>query len=199
MGEAKIKTIIIPENNTLLFNKLITPEQEYIKRLVSQYTYCKSDIDDNYSEVLENFFKYIHTYDTSRSLHTWIHIVIRRFVQESVRKKTLAVTDDIPIESIQNECAEDYEWGDPNLTSDNYHEILGDGLLDAIDSLKPIHKEAFLLQAAGYTLSEITDKLYSEGKLKTKNIETVKSRVFLAKEQLRELVTRDGEKRPKSC
>ena len=33
------------------------------------------------------------------------------------------------------------------------------------------------------------------GTLQTRNVETVKSRIFLAKTQLRKLLTRDGEKR----
>lgn len=36
---------------------------------------------------------------------------------------------------------------------------------------------------------------YRNGTLQAKNVETVKSRLFLAKAQLRKLLTRDGEKR----
>ena len=35
---------------------------------------------------------------------------------------------------------------------------------------------------------------YNNGTLQTRNVETVKSRIFLAKTQLRKLLTRDGEK-----
>lgn len=195
MGTPEAKELSNHALRTELFNKLIVPELEYVKRLVRLYTYNKNNIDDNYVEVLENFFKYMHTYDQSKSLHTWIHIVIRRFIQESVRKQTLATTDDVCIEAVKDEFVDESFGDSGGIDMGNYSKLIGDDLLEAIETLKPIHREAFLLQASGYTLSEITDMLYADGKLKTKNIETVKSRVFLAKSQLREQVTRDGEKR----
>lgn len=180
---------------TDLFNKLIVPELDYVKRIVKLYTYNKNNLDDYYVEVLENFFKYMHTYNPEKPLRTWIHIVVRRFIQESVRKQSLAITDDVSIESVKDEFA-DEEYGEyGHLDASNYHELVGDDMLEALESLKPIHKEAFLLQASGFSLSEITEILYANGKLKTKNLETVKSRVFLAKTELKKKITRDGTKR----
>ena len=91
-----------------------------------------------------------------------------------------------------------YNQDEPSGNSmgmDNYREFYNDDILWALDRLKPIYREALLLQQAGYKLGEIMEITYNNGTLQTRNVETVKSRIFLAKTQLRKLLTRDGEKR----
>jgi len=78
---------------------------------------------------------------------------------------------------------------------DNYRELYGDDVLRALSQLKPIYREALLLQQAGYKLTEIMEIAYRNGTLRSRNIETVKSRIFLAKQQMKGLINRDGEAR----
>ena len=52
-----------------------------------------------------------------------------------------------------------------------------------------------LLQQAGYKLHEIVEISYQNGNLASKSIDTVKSRLFLARMQLQALLTRDGKRR----
>ena len=75
---------------------------------------------------------------------------------------------------------------------DNYEQYYNDDILEALDQLTPIHKEALLLQQAGYKMEEIVEISFQNGNLKTKNMDTIKSRIFLAKKQMRSLLTRDG-------
>lgn len=185
------------EERQELFDKYIVPNLDYIKRLVNRYTYKKSNIDDYYSEALENFFKYILSYNPEKPLDTWIHIVIRRFCQELARKEEIYECQAFAPESMRDEVYDTQEPSYVGIEYENFEKYLGDDVFNAINSLKPIYKESLLLQVSGYTLEEITTRLYEEGKLKNKNIETVKSRVFLAKMQLRELITRDGNTRCK--
>ena len=77
----------------------------------------------------------------------------------------------------------------------NYREQYNDDILRALDSLRPIYREALLLQQAGYKLNEIMEITYRRGSLRSRNIETAKSRLFLAKQQMRKLITRDGDQR----
>jgi DNA-directed RNA polymerase specialized sigma24 family protein len=77
------------------------------------------------------------------------------------------------------------------LDMDSY----SDDILEALNRLKPIYREALLLQQAGYRLNEIMEISFRNGNLKTRNIETVKSRLFLAKQQMRRLIDRNGERR----
>ena len=81
------------------------------------------------------------------------------------------------------------------LGLDNYRQYYNDDILEALDQLAPIHKEALLLQQAGYKLEEIVEISFQNGNLKSKNMDTIKSRIFLAKKQMRTLITRDGDAR----
>ena len=77
---------------------------------------------------------------------------------------------------------------------DNYRELYNDEILSVLDEMKPIHRDAFLLQEAGYSLKEIVEIEHRKGTLKSKNIETVKSRLFLARQYLKKHLTRDGKR-----
>ncbi len=78
---------------------------------------------------------------------------------------------------------------------DNYREFYNDDILATLDQLKPIYREALLLQQAGYKLEEIVEISYRNGNMKSRSMDTMKSRIFLAKQQMRKLITPDGEKR----
>ncbi|CDN31828.1 hypothetical protein BN938_1748 [Mucinivorans hirudinis] len=75
---------------------------------------------------------------------------------------------------------------------DNFREHYNDEILEALDALPEIHREALLLQQAGYRMDEIVEISYQNGNLKTKNSETIKSRIFLAKKNMRDVLTVDG-------
>ena len=78
----------------------------------------------------------------------------------------------------------------------NYRELYNDDILNALDQLKPQYKRALLYQQAGYKLKEIAEIEYRNGALESRNIETIKSRLFLARQTLQQLLTRDGKRRP---
>ena len=77
----------------------------------------------------------------------------------------------------------------------NYRDFYNDDILAALDALKPIYREALILQQAGYKLEEIVEISHRNGNLKSRSMDTMKSRIFLAKQQMRKLITPDGEKR----
>lgn len=181
---------------TELFNKYVLPHKNLVYKLCIQYSYSPSDIEDNYNEVLVNFFKYIETYDPARSIQTWLHIVTKRFIGDmNIRNSAFQRSDDVDVSEISNTVSEEEGMSSNCMSADNYHLMYNDDVLDALKLLKPIYREALLLQQAGYKLNEIMEISYRNGNLKTKNIETVKSRLFLAKQQMRKYITRDGEKR----
>jgi DNA-directed RNA polymerase specialized sigma subunit, sigma24 homolog len=184
------------ERRTNLFNQFVVPHVNLIYKLCIRYSYSSHDVDDNYNEVLINFYKYIETYDTSRSIQTWLHIVTKRFVADmNNRNSQFKTTDDLDVDEMADTFTEDSELSCNYMGEDNYHELYNDDILKALSKLKPIYREALLLQQAGYKLMDIMDISYKNGNLKTKNIETVKSRLFLAKQQMRKLINRDGETR----
>lgn len=180
-----------------LFYQYVVPYQNMIYKLVIQYSMQKSYIEDNYVECLANYYKYIETYNPSMSIRTWLHIVCKRFVHdlEDRRMKLAQLTDDINIENSTEFMNETNISEVDILDCKNWIDIFNDDIIEAINSLKPIYKEAFLLQHAGYKLNEIVEISFRNGNLKSKNIDTIKSRLFLARQFLQKKLTRDGERR----
>lgn len=171
-----------------------------IYKLCIKYTNNPEDIQDNYTEVLANMYKYIETYDSERSIQTWLHIVTKRCVFDLDQKRQ----NHQNMWNRDNEAdtfANDWDINDGEHTSyramnlSNYREFYNDDILDALEQLKPSYKRALLLQQAGYKLKEIAEIEYKNGALESRNIETVKSRLFLARQQLKQLLTRDGNRR----
>lgn len=182
---------------TELFNLHVYPHRNLVFKLCIRYTYSAADIEDNYSEVLINFFRYIQTYDPERSIQTWLHIVTKRFIADmNLRRATRYKKTDGHVDvSLIADGLPDEDGAANCMGIDNYNEMYNDDILEALAEIKPIYREALLLQQAGYKLSEIMEICHKKGNLKTKNIETIKSRIFLAKQQIRKLIDRNGDKR----
>jgi RNA polymerase sigma factor (sigma-70 family) len=193
LSEEEIKDI---ERRTELFNRYILPNRNLVYRLCIRYTFLQEDIADNYNEVLVNFFKYIATYDPRRCILNWIHIVTKRFVMEQNRRHgRLPVAESVDVFKLAPSLSNEDETHGNAMGMDNYREFYNDDILAALDQLKPIYREALLLQQAGYKLEEIVEISYRNGNMKSRSMDTMKSRIFLAKQQMRKLITPDGEKR----
>lgn len=200
-GTAELTYDEVAARRKALFDKYVTPYTRMIYKLCIRYTFESSDVEDNYVEVLTNMYKYIETYDPERSIHTWLHIVTKRCVYDldQRRKKQQDMkNNDNNIETYSS----DDTWMDSGEVSgnvmgiDNYQELYNDDILNALDQLKPQYKRALLYQQAGYKLKEIAEIEYRNGALESRNIETIKSRLFLARQTLQQLLTRDGERKP---
>lgn len=184
------------KRRTELFTKYILPHKRLVYSICIKYTNDEKDIEDNYSEVLVNFFRYIESYSPSRELKSWIYSVAQRFVFELNRQNSKVpkkkdnvevndLIDSADAESVSHNC----------MGLDNYRQHYNDDILEAIDNLPEIHREALLLQQAGYRMEEIVEISYQNGNLKCKNSETIKSRIFLAKKNMRNLLTVDGKRK----
>lgn len=193
LSEEELRDI---EQRTELFNRYILPNRNLVYRLCIRYTFLQEDIADNYNEVLVNFFKYIATYDPRRCILNWIHIVTKRFVMEQNRRHgRLPVAENVDVFKLAPSLSNEDETHGNAMGMDNYREFYNDDILAALDQLKPIYREALLLQQAGYKLEEIVEISYRNGNMKSRSMDTMKSRIFLAKQQMRKLITPDGEKR----
>lgn len=183
-----------------LFDQYVTPYTRMIYKLCLRYTFNPDYVDDNYVEVLANMYKYIETYDPERSIHTWLHIVTKRCVFDLDQRKKrhqdmLNDDNDIKTFSSSDILFDEEEVSSNVMGIDNYRELYNDDILAALDQLKPQYRRALLYQQAGYKLKEIAEIEYKNGALESRNIETVKSRLFLARQQLQQLLTRDGKRR----
>ena len=166
-----------------LFDKYVTPYTRMIYKLCIRYTFDSSNIEDNYVEVLTNMYKYIETYDSERSIHTWL---------QDMRN----CDNDIETYASEDILTDLEEVSSNVMGISNYRELYNDDILNALDQLKPQYKRALLYQQAGYKLKEIAEIEYRNGALESRNIETIKSRLFLARQTLQQLLTRDGKRRP---
>lgn len=184
-----------------LFRRYILPNVNMVYKLCIKYTFNREHIQDNYVDVLTNLYKYILTYDESKSIQTWIHICTKRHVHtlDITRAKKEMKDDSV---SVDMDAIADtpydiaYDSGnDVAVTLNNYKEVYDDEIVYALGQLKESYRRAFLLQQAGYQLKEIAEIEYHAGALKTNNIETVKTRLFLARKQLKEILTRNGKLR----
>lgn len=184
-----------------LFDQYVMPYNRMIYKLCMRYTFDQSDTQENYWEVLTNMYKYIETYDPERPIRTWLHIVTKRCVfeldQRRQRHHSMRNCDnDIETyESLENIEGIDIEDSGNAIDVRNYRELYDDDILWALDQLRPAYRRALLLQQAGYKLKEIAEIEYKNGALESRNIETVKSRLFWARQQLQQLLTRDGKRR----
>ncbi len=166
-----------------------------VYKLVMQYSSSPSNWEENYTDVLVNLYRYIETYDESKSIKTWLHIVTKRHVFELERRRRAAANfdDDKDIEVFED--ITDDEPSSNCMGVDNYREYYSDAILEVLDMMKPIHRDALILQEAGYSLKEIVEIEHKKGTLASKNIETIKSRLHLARQFMKKHLTRDGERK----
>lgn len=193
LPEEELKSV---KYRTELFNRYIVPNRNLVYRLCIRYSFRQEDIADNYSEALMNFYKYICSYDPSRCILNWIHIVTKRFVMEQNRKRSrMPVSENTDVYLFAEKLSDEEETHGNEMDISNYRNFYNDAILSAIDSLKPIYREALLLQLAGYKLAEIVEISFRNGNMRSRSLDTMKSRILLAKQQMRKLITPDGEKR----
>lgn len=172
-----------------LFDKYVMPNYDFVKKLCERYTASSQDVDENFNDVLLNLYMYIETYDDSRDLKNWLHIVTKRYVF-SVNKRRLKHCNFLQdIEAVRGNGSDcEYKPCEMSYCDSGYN----DGLSIALELMPQIHRKAFEMQMSGYSLKEIAKILNESGELESKNINTVKTRVFNARKFLREHVDREG-------
>lgn len=181
---------------TELYNQYVKPYYNMIYKLCMDYSASQDHVRENYTEVLVNFYRRIETYDPTRSIHTWLHIVTKRQVFELERQRQRHNNKDYDndIDWYGDGVIDESNISGNAMGVDNYRQMYNDEILSVLDEMKPIHRDAIILQEAGYSLKEIAEIEFKKGTLKSKNIDTIKSRLFLARQYLKKNLTRDGER-----
>ena len=197
VGRNKVVTEEVADRRKKLFDIYVKPYYKMIYKLCMNYTNSRYDVEENYNEVLTNLYKYIETYNPERPIRTWLHIVTKRcvFDIDKKRKSNLDMwSDDENVENYlpSDQLAEEDRVCSKAVTIDNYRSLYSDEMLNALDQLKPQYRRPLILQQAGYKLKEIAAIEHQNGNLESSNIETIKSRLFLARQTLQTLITRDG-------
>lgn len=172
-----------------LFYTYIYPYLRLIKYLYWKYSCPRQEIEDNYIEAQANLYKYINTYDPKKSIKTWIHISTKRLICDlNYKYQKFKRDNNQDINKIAETQATLNHRSEKEVSIENYRSFYSDRILNALDQLNPKYKEAFLLSQTGYSLKEIVEITHKNGNLKNPKIETVKSRIHLARIQLRTLL-----------
>lgn len=197
----KIKDETNPETiarRNKLYQQYIVPFYNMIYKLCIKYSFSPNTVEENYNEVLINFYRRVETYNPEKSICTWLHICTKRQVYALERKRqaeTIFPCNDNDVELLKGGFLYDEEDVTANVMGvDNYRTLYNDDILQLLDELKPIHRDAFIMQEAGYSLKEIAEIEYAKGALQSKNIDTVKSRLFFARQYLKKHLTREGKR-----
>lgn len=184
---------------TELFNRYILPFTNMIFKLCAKYSANSNDVQENYSEALTNFYRRIETYDSSRPIRAWIHTCVKHQVWASDRRRQVHNNKDFDndIEDYEEELIDDDHVSSNVMGVDNWKEMYSQDIVEVIEELPARHRNALILQEAGYSLREIAEIEYANGLLKTLSMDTIKSRLRFARQHLKNNITRDGTRIPR--
>ena len=193
------KNSISHEKRLGLFKKYIEPRFEEIKSLVKYYTNHKHNVDDDFCHVVGQIWKYIHTYNETKPIHTWIHIVTKRTVQNRNKERyeeftffsELATVKNVDNEDVMDEAEVPpyvYDLGNYEMHIGTLFDDISDETLKALMKIPSIKLSAFLLRFQGYSIGEITKIELRNGHLEKYSEEIIKNRIFQVRHELRDLL-----------
>ena len=159
-----------------LYEQYIAPNHDVIYKLCKKYSFHSSHVDENYNEVLINFYLRVETYNPAKPLKTWLHIVTKRCVMEQESKRSKNSFDDL--DDSYELIAEQNEPRITDMDISNYRSMYSDDVLRCLDAMNPNFKRALLLQESGYPLKEIAE-------LEGISIGTIKCRIYHARQFLK--------------
>lgn len=167
-----------------------------IKALTIKYTNNNSNVQEDFWYVVCEFYKYIYSYNPNDSLHTWLHIVTKRVVQNLNKKRYknschYTSTPRVPLMTAMTEGV--YE--DNYFEHDNIMMGFSDEVVKVMKLIPPRKLSAFLLQLEGRTIKEITDIEFARRHIHKYSQEIIKSRIFYCRSFLRKRLTPDGKLR----
>ncbi len=176
---------LTPKEKEQLFNKYIVPNLADIKSLTKFYTSHYQDIEDNYNICLAQLYHYIGSYDPSKKLMTWLHIVVKRACQKQNKDKYEESQHWTDIEM----CSMDdiYQHGNSMVTEAEIGTLIdniSDQMLAVLMSIPSQRLSPFMLYVQGHRIREITAIEWERGHLEKRSEDIVKSRIYWAKREL---------------
>lgn len=178
------------ERNRKLFDKYVTPHLKDIRGLINHYSSNYHLNDDIYSLVLEDFYRYVHTYNEKQKLSTWLGICVKRkvFAEENKYRKENKYTTNYLLNDNLNNAKSDLDINiikDP-LDMNYYKNNLPDELYEALEALDDKLRVPLLLLCNNYTIKEITEHEYKRGTITWLSLSAIKTRIALAKKKMKE-------------
>lgn len=182
-----------PELKTELFNKYVKPKERDVYTLSQRYTNKYQDVESNYNLCLAQLWNYIGSYNTSKSIDTWIHIVVKRacFNQNNKQQKEQSYLTDIQMVSMHDL----HQHGMSNIVDASFGSVLenvSEPMYKALMAIPPYRLSAFMLYVQGYGIRDIAKMEYKAGHIETCSEDKVKSRIYWTQKQLKLILKKYG-------
>jgi RNA polymerase sigma-70 factor (ECF subfamily) len=161
--------------STIEFNDALVNLEQYLKSFAYNYTKNRDDAEDLTQETILKALKYRQQYTPQTNFKAWVFTIMRNIFINQYRRKVKAGTifDSSKELYLLNNSSENHD------TPTNY--LLGKDLKKQIKSLEKEYRLPFNMHFQGFKYQEIADKLNIP-------IGTVKSRIFIARKKLMNLL-----------
>jgi RNA polymerase sigma-70 factor (ECF subfamily) len=158
------------------FNYQITRLQDNLKAFAHSLTLNTEDAKDLMQETLLKALRYRDKFQDQTNLKAWMYTIMKNtFINEyRRRKRTDVIFDDTPENYFLN-IGKNRGYVSPESVFSHKE------MLNAVDELEPEYKTPFQRHVDGFKYKEIADELNLP-------IGTVKSRIFLARKKLMDML-----------
>ncbi len=161
--------------STLEFNTALIDLESYLKSFAYQFTRNEDDAKDLTQETMMKAFIYRTYYTPKTNFKAWVFTIMRNIFINQYRRKVKSKT-------IFDNSEESYLLHQPGHADNNPNNILLEKEINhQINSLDEEFKTPFKMHCDGFKYKEIADDLKIP-------IGTVKSRIFIARQKLMNLL-----------
>ena len=161
--------------STVEFNDTLTGMESYLMAFAMNYTRNEEDAKDLIQETMLKAIRYRDYYTPKTNFKAWVFTIMKNIFINQYRRKVKSgmIFDNSKDLFLLNNSTE-------NRNSPENH-IANNEVKEKLDLLSEEYKEPFEMHYLGYKYKEIADKLSIP-------IGTVKSRIFIARKKLMELL-----------
>lgn len=161
--------------STIEFNDTLTGLESYLMAFAMNYTKNIEDAKDLTQETMLKAIRYRTYYTPKTNFKAWVFTIMRNIFINQYRRKVKSGT-------IFDNSTDLYLLNNSTEKRDSpYNHIANGEIQEQLDKLSPEYKEPFEMHYLGFKYKEIADKLDIP-------IGTVKSRIFIARKKLMDLL-----------
>lgn len=161
--------------STIEFNDSLTGLESYLMAFAMNYTKNVEDAKDLTQETMLKAIRYRTYYTPKTNFKAWVFTIMRNIFINQYRRKVKSGT-------IFDNSTDLYLLNNSSEKRDSpYNHIANGEIQEQLDKLSPEYKEPFEMHYLGFKYKEIADKLDIP-------IGTVKSRIFIARKKLMDLL-----------
>ena len=164
------------------FEEIVRRYQRQVANIIYLTLGNREEVDDLSQEVFVRVFRSLDRFEFDSSLYSWIYRIAVNLCIDEIRKKKIRKL--IPLDFLTERKLETEKHSKETATGSDelLHKEKKEVIRAALDKLSPIHRTVILLR-------EYQDLSYGEiAKTLRISPQAVKSRIFRAREELRELL-----------